>query len=133
MNDIKSDDFFENNVEVIQDEKDKTRYHFKCTLRQAPLMCNKGDGLAERMQLSIIEKVINKTFTQDEIDTIVNITCNISPWIIMWQALEILDAGLANKYIEDKELRRIIDLWAKTRFAELTLKEFLQNVQNDAV
>lgn len=127
---MKNEYIWENQVEVVQDENDKTMYHFTWTPQ--PSITHTQDDLMRRMEMSIVAKDINKTFTQAEIDIIVIIVCNMSPWMTMGCAIEILGNGLAYKYVENNELRTMVDLWAKTRFAELTLAEFLANVSSNA-
>lgn len=80
-----------------------------------------------RLELSFMQ--INRptsSFTADEINELVHLTCDINPHLIMGHAIIIQQAGLAKKYITDPNTRQLIDIWCNSdQYAGLSLTDFL--------
>lgn len=89
----------------------------------------RNDSLRILVELGVYSNDHMRIFTNDEVRTVVDITCNISPWMEVGYALQILYSGLATKYIEDTSTRLYINMWIKTRYADMSLEEFLAKCQ----
>lgn len=84
--------------------------------------------ITRRLELSILVAEHETAYSQDAIDTIVHMTCSVNQNLIMGHAVEIYDAGFHNEYINDPDKRTLIDIWCKTHYGELSLREFLDCV-----
>ncbi len=71
-------------------------------------------------------------FTQREVDMVCTITVQLCPNMIMGYAIEILDAGLAEAYINSSDTRLLINAWALSEgYAGMSLLEFMKDAQAD--
>lgn len=66
------------------------------------------------------------SLSHTDVDNWVNLTVEISPWMLAHHAAEIITSGYRNAYLTDSTLRSAIDAYCKADgFAGLTLEEYL--------
>jgi hypothetical protein len=83
-----------------------------------------------RMELSIMQLDKSWSFTQEEIDELIHLTCVVNHSLEMGNAVEICKSGLAHKYASDHNTRQLIDTWCNSdHYAGLSLTEFLEAIE----
>jgi hypothetical protein len=84
------------------------------------------------MELSMKQISSGQNFTAEDINSIVHLTVDVNPNLIMGYAIMIHQAGLSVRYETEPDLRQLIDAWwTSEQYAGLSIKEFLDAVGTD--
>jgi hypothetical protein len=84
------------------------------------------------MELSLKQVSSGQNFTAEDVNSIVHLTVDVNPNLIMDYAIMIHQAGLSVRYETEPDLRQLLDVWwTSEQYAGLSIKEFLDAVGTD--